>query len=75
MNTPERSGAPALGNALGYFAALYLMTKVAWIEGQDPSIVTAMMGTICIHILLEFRTAVRWIAHLFHDHDPEDLPE
>ena len=71
MKAPERSGAPALGNALGYFAALYAMTRIEWLDGQDPSIVTAMVGTIFIHVLMELRGAIRWIAHLFHDHDPE----
>lgn len=70
MNVLERSGAPALGNALGFFAALYLMSRVQWIDGQDPSVVTAMMGTIFIHVLLEIRKVVLWIVHLFHDHDP-----
>lgn len=64
MNTPERSGAPALGNALGYFAALYIMTRVDWVADQDPSIVTAMVGTIFIHILMELRQVSRFIASL-----------
>jgi len=67
MNAAERTSGPALGNALGYFAALYLMAEVEWISAQnpDPAIITAMMGTIFIHLFLEVRAIGSWIMSWF----------
>ena len=62
MHNMERAGAPALGNAIGYFLALYLINKQDWLGPEHTDIAVAMMGTICIHILFELRlvTAYLW---------------
>lgn len=65
MKTVERTGAPALGNALGWFAAYYVIDKYDWLTGVDASIATAMMGTVFVHVLMEAREGVSWIASRF----------
>lgn len=61
--TPERAGGPALGNALGYFAALYLVDTQDWLGPENSEIAVAMMGTIFIHILIEWRNFLRWVRN------------
>ena len=41
MQAAERTGAPALGNAVGYFAALYLIDKVDWLTSDNAEIAVA----------------------------------
>jgi hypothetical protein len=65
MKTAERTGAPALGNALGYFAAFYIIDKYDWLSSVNTEIAVAMMGTIFIHVLMEFRDVVHWVANRF----------
>ena len=67
MKTVERTGAPALGNALGYFAAFYAIDKYDWLSTVTPEIATAMMGTIFIHILIELRSVWGWVKGRFND--------
>lgn len=68
MKTAERTGAPALGNAIGYFAAYYAIGQFDWLMGVDASIATAMMGTIFIHLLIELRGVFSLIkARFFKD--------
>jgi len=62
LKPQERAGAPALGNALGYFAALYMISKVDWLGPEHSEIAVAMMGTIFIHAIMEGRAIVRWFA-------------
>lgn len=65
MKNTERAAAPALGNALGYFAAFYVIDKYDWLTGVNTEIAVAMMGTIFIHILMELRGLTGWIAERF----------
>ena len=61
MNTTERVGAPAVGNALGYFVALWFINKVTWLDAGDEALAVAAAGTICIHVLAEARNILAWI--------------
>jgi len=65
VKTQERAGAPALGNALGYFAALYLISRVDWLGPEHSEIAVAMMGTIFIHAIMEARAIVGWCSARF----------
>lgn len=65
MKTAERTGAPALGNALGYFAAFYVIDKYDWLSSVNIEIAVAMMGTIFIHLLIEVRGLFAWAKNRF----------
>lgn len=65
MKTTERAGAPALGNAVGYFVALWLISEVQWLQPEHSEIAVAMMGTIFIHVFFEIRQVGRFIADKF----------
>lgn len=60
MNKVERAGAPAVGNAIGYFFVLWLTPKVLWLEPSDESMAVAFAGTIFIHLFSEVRNVARW---------------
>jgi len=62
MKTPERAGAPAIGNAVGFFFILWLTPKVTWLDGTDESMAVAFAGTLFIHFFAEMRAGVRWCA-------------
>lgn len=65
MKTTERAGAPALGNAVGYFVALWMISEVQWLNPEHSEIAVAMMGTIFIHIFFEVRQLGGWLASRF----------
>ena len=62
MKTPERTGAPALGNAIGLFLALWAIDQYDWIDTSQREFVVAACGTICIHILMEARNLFSWVS-------------
>ena len=74
MKTAERTTAPALGNAIGYFAAYYAISQFDWLMGVDESIATAMMGTIFIHLLIELRGLFSWVKGKVDDRRQSDAP-
>ncbi len=65
MKTPERTGAPAIGNAVGFFFILWLIPKVTWLDPSDESMAVAFAGTLFIHFFTEVRTCVGWLAVRF----------
>ena len=65
MKTPERAGAPAIGNAVGFFFILWLIPKVTWLDASDEGMAVAMAGTLFIHFFAEVRDGARWCAKRF----------
>ena len=62
MKTVERTGAPALGNAIGLFLALWAINHFDWLPTEEKEYIVAAAGTVCIHILMEFRNVLGWLA-------------
>ena len=62
MKTPERTGAPSAGNAVGFFFVLWLIPKVEWLDVSHEGMAVAMAGTLFIHFFAEGRACVGWIA-------------
>ena len=61
MKTAERTAAPTLGNALGLFIGLWAINQFEWLPATEKEYIIIAMGTICIHLLQEFRTVFAWL--------------
>lgn len=62
MKVVERTGAPALGNAIGYFLVLWAVVNVPWITAENQVEAVTFAGTICIYVLNEARAIFNWIG-------------
>ena len=62
MKRTERATGPAIGNSLGYFAALWFIQKVEWLDASDESLAVAAMGTLFIHLIMEARVFFEWAS-------------
>lgn len=65
MKVAERTGAPALGNAIAYFAVLWAVGGgVEWIKPEHQVEAVAMAGALFTYALNELRHVSSWLGEL-----------
>ncbi len=64
MKRTERTGAPAVGNAIGLFVGLWAIDKYDFLPKDQQEYIVVAFGTVFIHLLFEARQIISWVADL-----------